>query len=309
MVIAIIAVLIALLLPAVQQARESARRTQCKNNMKQLVLALHNYHDVCKMFPPGAIIQGVSTSSPAGSWCSSTTFSPRANWAVMLLPYLDEMPRYNKFRFDLPFMTNTNVMGHGINNTECAIPLPKMQCPSDPNSGASVANSNYYAVMGGGLAPVDSSDPYYPFYCSAVSNRVFWTNGLMYVNSKISTANCTDGTSNIFILGETKYNLLMTSRPSDNARTYWASGSSFGTSGTAYQMAGTMNPINGSKDDPAVKDTLSIITRFFGSTHPTGAHFAMADGSVHFVSENMDSATFRSVGIRDDGLPSTGFTP
>jgi len=91
-VIAIIAVLIALLLPAVQQAREAARRSQCKNNLKQMGLALHNYHDTVSVFPPGAFYHGSNGAERYG-----TGFS----FHVMLLPYLDQTPRYNAFDFNV----------------------------------------------------------------------------------------------------------------------------------------------------------------------------------------------------------------
>src|SRR5690349_12758105 len=91
-VIAIIAVLIALLLPAVQQAREAARRSQCKNNLKQLGLALHNYHELANMFPPGEINNGETS-------CQTWMVGNGLTWRVMLLPQLDYGPMYNNINF------------------------------------------------------------------------------------------------------------------------------------------------------------------------------------------------------------------
>src|SRR5688572_18495143 len=114
-VIAIIAILIALLLPAVQQAREAARRTQCKNNLKQMGLALHNYHDAFNMFPPGHVYDGFADTnvrSPtngggndcvaAGALASNATYV-RAPWTVQILPYIDQAPLYNQFQMHMPF--------------------------------------------------------------------------------------------------------------------------------------------------------------------------------------------------------------
>ncbi|MFG0295400.1 MAG: DUF1559 domain-containing protein, partial [Maioricimonas sp. JB045] len=95
-VIAIIAILVALLLPAVQQAREAARRSQCKNNLKQIGLALHNYHDTHGSFPPGYIARYVSATDPA-----SAETGPGFAWGTMILPFLDQSPTYNQLNFSL----------------------------------------------------------------------------------------------------------------------------------------------------------------------------------------------------------------
>ena len=115
-VIAIIAVLIALLLPAVQQAREAARRSQCTNNLKQIGLALHNYHDVYNTFPAGYIDQGVAANRGHYSWTSA------------ILPYIDQAPLSNLMRVgDVPLSTNlTN------NLTAMQTPLSGFACPSNP---------------------------------------------------------------------------------------------------------------------------------------------------------------------------------
>ena len=91
--IAIIAILIALLLPAVQQAREAARRTQCQNNLKQIALALHSYHELHSMFPQGQVFRGPS---------DGTSDAPGWSWSSMILPMIGQAPLYNKFNFSLP---------------------------------------------------------------------------------------------------------------------------------------------------------------------------------------------------------------
>jgi prepilin-type N-terminal cleavage/methylation domain-containing protein len=141
-VIAIIAVLIALLLPAVQQAREAARRSQCKNNLKQLGLALHNYHDTMNIFPPALLNSGRYNNS-----AYTTATNPVLNttgW-TFLLPYLDQAPAYTQYNFnvcssmDSPYSLpvagtdTTNVLISGLN-------LLVLECPSDPAAG--IVNSN-----------------------------------------------------------------------------------------------------------------------------------------------------------------------
>ncbi|MCA9089676.1 MAG: DUF1559 domain-containing protein [Planctomycetaceae bacterium] len=146
-VIAIIAILIALLLPAVQQAREAARRSQCKNNLKQLGLALHNYHDTFNTFPPGGV------SALANSNCNPTGGSEPANqgapWTVLVLPYVDEAPRYNSFNFDTYFISFFNGYpptsgygGSGGNYTEQVRPCNRFQCPSEPRLNAAGIRGN-----------------------------------------------------------------------------------------------------------------------------------------------------------------------
>ena len=127
MVIAIIAVLIALLLPAVQQAREAARRSQCKNNMKQLALAVHNYHDTFSKFPSSTVYDGLAdgatqnstTSGGGGNTCAAVgqgNSSPlyfRAPWTVQILPYIEQGNLYNQFNMSQPFMGRADQQSNG----------------------------------------------------------------------------------------------------------------------------------------------------------------------------------------------------
>src|SRR6186713_2532511 len=120
-VIAIIAILIALLLPAVQQAREAARRTQCKNNLKQISLALHNYHDVFNTFPPGQVY---CQAGPTVCNANRPTWSFGWTWTTFLLPYIDQAPLFNKFDTSRNLYDPVNVDLIKTSN-------PAYQCPSD----------------------------------------------------------------------------------------------------------------------------------------------------------------------------------
>ena len=190
-VIAIIAVLIALLLPAVQAAREAARRTQCVNNLKQMGLALHNYHDALLIFPPGYIaasrfIDGETDTSPGWSW------------AAMMLPQLDQAPLYSSINVWLPIQTPANTTG-------TRTILSAFLCPSDQltmggtypvtdglgNTVATVAASSYAASTGSDAADV-----------ALGLNNDGSGNGPFYRNSGVRMAAIVDGTSQTILLLE-----------------------------------------------------------------------------------------------------------
>lgn len=260
-VIAIIAVLIALLLPAVQQAREAARRTQCKNHLKQLALALHNYHDQYRTFPSGYIV--------ATGW----------GWGTMLLPFMDQSPLFEQMApsgdMDL---TNGTLLGY------LRTPLVAYQCPSDskPNlndkskpkvhAKKEIALSNYIGVMGNYL-----SDP--------------TGNGSLYQNSSVKMRDLTDGSSNTLLLGERDYK--------NHRGSIWGGSTNHPDTNRNFLMSQTtqLTQINAANQNA------------FGSLHTGGAHFALCDGSVHFISENINSqdgsgntmGTWQRLGARNDG--------
>ncbi len=178
-VIAIIAILIALLLPAVQQAREAARRTQCKNNLKQLGIALHNYHDTFNCFPP-AHIRTQSAVPANGTLTGWRGFSVHS----MLLPYIEQAPLYSSIDF------NTYFDGSAGNNTARRTPLQAFRCPSDSPFKASVeiGNNNYPACMG----------PNFGQYVTPVGVR----NGMFNFDVTTRMRDIVDGTTNTIAFGE-----------------------------------------------------------------------------------------------------------
>jgi len=276
-VIAIIAILIALLLPAVQQAREAARRTQCRNNMKQLGLAMHNYHDSFGLFPSGWI--GVSTSvSPAVADANGRS---GVGWGTMLLPYIDQAVLYNKMNFSV-----------GIDNAANAVArsaiVQTFRCPSDLGESfwnitdtqggggtvlASLPTSNY--VGSAGDTEIDS--------CIGLSvGQQCVRNGSFYHNSSIRIRDITDGTSNTFLCGERK----------TAASLGW-----FATWLGAYP--GGDRPvvrILGVTDHTPNNPVLHIDD--FSSQHEGGAHFLFGDGHVRFLTENIDSGLYKALSTR-----------
>jgi len=299
-VIAIIGILIALLLPAVQSAREAARRVQCSNQMKQFALALHNYASAHGSFPPAVV------SNFGKDPCPTVRQLAGAPWAVLILPFIEQTARYDEFNMSGTYFGHYPRYG-GEAATEKVQQLqrnPAFECPSDPNSSDQNANSNYFAVQGGGVdetSPGVCKSPARPRYGS--------NNGMIYHNSATKFRDVLDGTSNVFLLGETRYLPLESGYslyPDDSLYGTWASGYYHQAGEHMVTTALTMASINSSPINPAREVTFNVTTFTFGSHHPGGCHFALTDGSVRFVSENMDIVTFRSFGIRDDGLPLGG---
>ena len=245
-VIAIIAILIALLLPAVQQAREAARRTQCKNNIKQISLALHNYHDVFKQFPIGAnCADGVSGTSNS---CGSDFRHPNwgTTWAISLFPYIDQAPLFNQWDSRFPSAHQPNVTSAKI---------VAFKCPSEVNDDVTVgsggstpaqspinstnsryAKGNYGANYGGGYAGENSG-------ANGVMGSVPWSGsfneGAFFSRGAAGNErfgmrfrDCLDGTSNSVAIGE-----LISERGNGSCRGCW--GLNMGAIVSAY--TGTVN--------------------------------------------------------------------
>lgn len=281
-VIAIIAILIALLLPAVQQAREAARRSTCKNNVKQIGIALHNYHETFGLFPPGYVTTNPGRTGNS-SWCRSGGYM-YAPWPVLLLPALDQNPLYEQFDFNVPFQAPSNQMT--TPNSNHLVPLSVYQCPSDPRTSQHPTENNYFGVMGGGSTPDCGNSG-----CSGANQRAHYVSGMLYAGSSHRFRDVTDGSTNVFLIGETRY------QDAD-----W--GASAKQDGCHYprNLAGAQEQIN-------LHDNTGVhATRGFSSHHVGGCHFLMVDGSVHFLSENMDIVAYRGLGRRADGTPVGGFS-
>jgi prepilin-type N-terminal cleavage/methylation domain-containing protein/prepilin-type processing-associated H-X9-DG protein len=282
-VIAIIGILVALLMPAVQQAREAARRVTCKNRLRQIGLAIHNYESTVQRFPPGYVSR--QPLNPFDDWCRTGPTNNGAPWTVLILPYLDEGNRYQQFVFEEDFTPGGNNAGSPLNHGQWILPLSKYQCPSDPNSDATHNNSNYLGVQGGG--------PQAECIGGAVT-RLFYRNGVLFHNSPTRFRDLRDGQSQVFLLGESKY---------QSTNMGWASTAKLDFFGLPFTIAAAKEPINSAPYDPTGWESVS---RTFGSEHPGGCHFCMADGSVHFLSENISIEVYQQLAIRDDGQPLGG---
>ena len=315
-VITIIGSLIALLLPAVQSAREAARRMQCCNQLKQIGLAMHTYHTTHGCFPSGGI--HLTTARPGTRPLGNQFTDSRAPWTVLILPFLEETPRYNRFDMNLPFSVRWDLRGSTPepNLTEQYRPMPKYHCPSDPNSSGEAAHSNYAACQGGGL-PSDAAEQ-----SSGSAPRLFFDNGMFFHNSSTKVRDLLDGSSNTVMVGETKYYGTPTSFVPTGAWWPWSAAiRSHDSYPSLFNISATVDPINDPQNGEYVEAEIVAHKgvfeganhggqqRVYGSWHPGGCHFAFGDGSVHFLSENMDITAYRGLGARDDGIPVGGFAP
>ncbi|MDY0170092.1 MAG: DUF1559 domain-containing protein [Thermoguttaceae bacterium] len=295
-VIAIIGILIAMLLPAVQSAREAARRMQCANNLKQLGLALHNYASALRVFPPGCI---VSTGTPPGydPWTEAAQTSPGTHgtsWMLQILPYLEQASLYGQWDFTTSVTGNAALSQTDIAGFYCPSRRTAVRSQDRPglrNSGWTGGGNDYGGCAGGGNAWVN--DDKKPFTLSAPGSE-HWQRadriGIFTPNSRTAFMAIQDGTTNTMMTGE-----LQRLRGTVNQRRSqdgWAVG------GSATLFTTNDNEIGG------MYQTGGMNNLFFespGSEHPGGALFGMADGSARFISENISTTLFRHLGSMADG--------
>jgi prepilin-type N-terminal cleavage/methylation domain-containing protein/prepilin-type processing-associated H-X9-DG protein len=276
-VMAIVAVLIGLLLPAVQKVRGAAARTRCGNNLHQLGLALHGYHDANLKLPPGYVATCPYVNG-------STDTAPGWAWGAFLLPYLEQDNLYNQFD-----------LGRPVQNCPAARTLVKtFLCPGDltPADAFAVTDASWNTV---GLAPPSS----YAACCGGgVSTTAATGNGCFYRNSAVRLTDITDGTSNTIFLEE---------RAFANVRGTWVGAVSGGycnqgeynpaaVPGKLGQGAGDLVLIHaGTNNNPTGRNLDDA-----SSKHTGGSNFLFADGSVHFIRSaaggSADAATLRALG-------------
>jgi len=292
-VIAIIAVLIALLLPAVQQAREAARRSQCKNNLKQMGLAMHNYHDTSRVFPPGFI--AIYDGKIDGGNSSYTGLG----WGTFLLSYLDQGPLANLIASRVSINGNNrweedSAAGGLVSLAKTVVPT--YLCPSDPMGGLSTSNKAW--VNGNNVFVAKSNyigcagDSYSPEY---------QVNGILGICTSRRFRDITDGASNTLMIGERG-----TAGSSDRKGSLWIGRRVPLVAWSEFEVATT---IFRDPDHPGLVYPQSIINGLtagngaaFSSSHVGGVHVVLCDGSVRFISENIDYVNLApNLARMDDG--------
>jgi prepilin-type N-terminal cleavage/methylation domain-containing protein len=294
-VIAIIGILVALLLPAVQAAREAARRSQCLNNMKQIGLAMHNYHDTFKTFPFGQDGTG-----------------DRYSAISLLLPFMEQKPLHDSIDFNLPYNAP-------INNAARLTELPMLRCPSDrlnpmPQTGGA---TNYMANKGSGIVWRNAT---------GANANMAPPNGVFYYHSRTRFADILDGTSNTASFSERILSDGSNAIVSPIADVFFHPGAPT-TPDQAVQMCDALDITNLANQFPLfmgapwidgqhtylhVDVPNSRSCGFFltmrasmppSSRHPGGVLLLLCDGSTRFVSETINLATWRGIGTRDGSEP------
>ena len=327
-VIAIIGILVALLLPAVQAAREAARRMSCGNNLKQLGLALHNYHDTYKIFPTNGL-QQVATPFNSTTWTNAS----KGSQLVKILPFMEQGPLYDR----IPFGSELNsewaafsgtTVGSNANARVWQVVIPGFLCPSytgmdrwqwsDPNNRAL---SCYGPSLGAQAMPSLSGS------CNLYPGNIFGTGGAGHGNSarldqisgvfgragfSAKMAQIKDGTANVIAMGE------ILPHKGDHHWNGWMHFNSLWTATTApinWPIVGIGEPGWNSSTNPLGLDNNNgtgcngwrnwQTSQGFKSEHPGGAQFVFCDGSVHHLAETMDYVTYNRLGCRWDGQPAS----
>ena len=298
-VIAIIVILIALLLPAIQQAREAARRSQCRNNLKQLGLALHNYHDIYGMFPFG--------------------FDEReCFWSAQILPQIGRSNLFDSLVWREHESGNWSDDG-SPNEAACGTVVPVFICPSMPVSPRDNLGipgrvpASYRACAGSNIytddfnlmpaAAANLAAPDLPRGMDEVPQ-----DGVMYGCSSVSIAAIRDGTSHTILLGETRTSL---ERKDGQQFDYW----SFGAPQTGYwtednyrndrrgteysEGVGSTGPPMNAALDPTLDGRIQEMS--YGSHHLGGAQFLLGDGSVRFLSDAIEMTIWHGLGSKNGG--------
>ncbi len=305
-VIAIIAILIALLLPAVQQAREAARRTQCRNNLKQLGLAMHNYHDSFNRFPSNRMAQLGNGGTNFGNNCFSSL-----GWTFQLLPYVDQAPLFNSV--NTTFCNAANRGADSLYGTQAYVPaaataarrtvIPGLLCPSNPqgkvigggsykddswDDGIDGARTDYVGNIGfmnGGHRDCPFAD--YP----GVEWSISWdmgvqplqgNNGVFGYEGSINISQITDGTSNTVMILES-----MHWREKERPEDVFGDAQWFGP----WAIHSLEMPINTDPNGDYRCDQWSSI-------HTGGAHAVQCDGAVRFVGENIAHSVRLAIATR-----------
>lgn len=291
-VIAIIGILVGLLLPAVQSAREAARRMSCSNNMKQIGLALHNYSDSFKKFPPGNIV--LFRGSPV------TLFGDGWTWHSRILPFIEQATLYNRV---------SDVIGTDIGTQASAKQLlagrdtriSVFQCPTHPSGPISNSGKNGYQLST--YNGVSGTTTFNSDQLDEPTDLGYRGNGMFYMNGYVKFADVIDGTTNTFLVAEVQDDL--TGAPnyqrmpgSDRRYNFSGNGDNNPPTDISEFLVGmeTDDPINANTRDAS--GYYNNDGEYAGSYHPGGAQFLFVDGSVRFITQDINMSIYRALATR-----------
>ncbi|QEL15721.1 DUF1559 domain-containing protein [Limnoglobus roseus] len=299
-VIAIIAILIGLLLPAVQKVREAAARAKCANNLKQFGIGLHAYHDTNGNLPPGCENTVLPKPNPVGN----TTTIQGTSWLVYVLPQMEQAPLFAKWDFTKTYSDAANSANVGD------IVVPNNYCPSgpgpkqylDPNAGVTTnPSTHYYGVMGPGGATNPTTNTigtatYSYTVGSPAANGAWSAHGMLSqfqtvagsvsTNRTVRLTDVSDGTSNTLMVGELSRQIPSTNPATASHYRTWTRGNN-GGAGACKCVTNSINSTfyNGSNNFNDIS---------FGSQHTGGCNFGMGDGTVRFVRDTVDLSIYKA---------------
>lgn len=315
-VIAIIGILVALLLPAVQAAREAARRMQCSNNLKQIGLAMHNYADVYKRLPSGTMNNDPANVAGNNNWTAGN--HRKGTPLVKILPFMEQSALYNSLNFALDVEVQLNTLGYNTNKK-----MGLYICPSDGTTASKLTGANqfynYAHNIGNQNMPGQFGCNRFPDNsvntraAGVLGGNLFGNGAAGHAGSNTglnisgvfsrysygaSFSEMRDGTSNVIMYGE------ILPSCSDHLRGGWYNSNNGWTATTASINFNTCGK-------QAVPDQASNCNDFrswntsqgFKSDHPGGAQFVFGDGSVHFLPDTINYTAYQQLGSRNDGEP------
>ncbi|MFN3161129.1 MAG: DUF1559 domain-containing protein [Rubinisphaera brasiliensis] len=295
-VIAIIAILVALLLPAVQQAREAARRSSCKNNLKQMGLALHNYHDTHGVFPPGYVLQDRDGSGNPQYNQNGSSWG----WGAYILPGMEQSALSDALNIGDTTLNQAIASGSALID-EMETPINSYKCPSDTAPSTNDrrqlrrTDGTFFSAATSSYVANNTSHKWHSGgRLTGYTNRQggAWSgpganhepNGMFWRDSSVRMRDITDGTSNTIALGERAWELNNPTGTTYNC----GSGNVFGADHRNEQLTIRANLAGGAVP---INFTSGECSYGFASQHKGGAQFVLADGSVRFISENIDHQT------------------
>lgn len=297
-VIAIIGTLVALLLPAIQSARETARRAQCSNQLRQIGLGLHNYAQAYGVFPPGCIVSTLAADASAKCFDCYDTWAEARNtasigmhgtsWMLAVLPYIEYANLYAQWDFRKPVAGNATVATTDIAAFYCPSRRNKIRSedPSMLFDAWRSGGTDYGGCIGRRDGWTNTITYHHRFVASTVSGNPATHVGVFRPNYATPPSDIHDGLSNTIMVGELQ---RLTPEHGAKGRSLYNC-----TSYDGWALGGVATLFSTSTEDEDAGDRSpgGINNRFFespGSDHPSGAHFGMADGSVHFLTDTIES--------------------
>lgn len=292
-VITIIGLLLAVVFPAVMRARQTARRTQCLNNLRNIGLALHLYHDTHGTFPPGYVSRLQDPTAPDG------VTGPGWAWSALLLPNLDQAPLFSTIDFSADATGSTSRIGPLLCNVDSPAPFTVMSSVYGPTA---LSPSSYVGVFGYGSLTESPGRPTGP--------------GMFCRNSWVRIDDVADGLSETLMVGERRQSFpSATGAPVDTSSTWSAAVAGVMRPGgfsdpTLEEGAASLVLGTSGQDRPCVSHPTpnsSEVVSGFSSPHDDGSNFLRADGSAAFLSRSIEHRLFRSLSERSDGPILDGF--